>query len=296
MDDATAVDHNSSLKKAVGRYGIWHAGLRSEDPSQRGELAEIAAELEQLGFGAVWLGGSTGVRHAVPLIEATSRLTVATGIQSIWQYEAADTAARFAELDATHPGRFLLGLGVSHAKLTDQYRRPYASMVDYLDALDAAGVPAERRVLAALGPKMLKLSRDRAAGSHPYLVTPEHTAEARGVLGDTPLLAPDLKVVLESDPDRARSLARDHLAMYLSLPNYTNSFLRIGFTEDDFADGGSDRLIDALYAWGDDDRIRARIEAFHTAGADHVALQVVGEQSSSALPRPEWRRLAGLLA
>ncbi|GAB2986080.1 LLM class F420-dependent oxidoreductase [Streptomyces pseudoechinosporeus] len=296
MDDDTAVDRHSSLKNAVGRYGIWSVGLRSEDPAQRGELAEAAAELEQLGFGTVWLGGSSGVQHAVPLIEATSRLTVATGILSIWQYEAADTAARFAELDSAHPGRFLLGLGVSHAKLADQYRRPYSSMVEYLDALDAAGVPAERRVLAALGPKMLKLSRDRAAGSHPYLVTPEHTADAREILGEVPLLAPELKVVLETAPDRARSLARDSLAMYLTLPNYTNSFLRFGFTEDDFADGGSDRLIDALFAWGDDDRIRERIDAFYAAGADHVAFQVVTDQDRSALPRPEWRRLAGLLA
>ncbi|NGO48121.1 LLM class F420-dependent oxidoreductase [Streptomyces ureilyticus] len=295
-DSVTTGVRSSSPKEAVGRYGIWSVGLRSEDPAQRGELAEAAAELEQLGFGAVWLGGNSAAQHAVPLIEATSRLTVATGIQSIWQYEAADTAARFAELDAAHPGRFLLGLGVSHAKLADQYRRPYASMVGYLDALDAAGVPAERRVLAALGPKMLKLSRDRAAGSHPYLVTPEHTADAREIFGEVPLLAPELKVVLETDPDRARSLARDSLAMYLTLPNYTNSFLRFGFTEDDFADGGSDRLIDALFAWGDDDRIRERIDAFYAAGADHVAFQVVTDQDRSGLPRPEWRRLAGLLA
>ncbi|GAA2660720.1 LLM class F420-dependent oxidoreductase [Streptomyces vastus] len=294
-DDVTTGVRNSP-KEAVGRYGIWSVGLRSEDPAQRGELAESAAELEQLGFGAVWLGGNSAVQHAAPLIEATSRLTVATGIQSIWQYEAADTAARFAELDAAHPGRFLLGLGVSHAKLADQYRRPYASMVGYLDALDGAGVPAERRVLAALGPKMLKLSRDRAAGSHPYLVTPEHTADAREILGEGPLLAPELKVVLETDPDRARSLARGTLAMYLTLPNYTNSFLRFGFTEDDFADGGSDRLIDTLFAWGEDDRIRERIDAFYTAGADHVAFQLVTDQARSGLPRPEWRRLAGLLA
>ncbi|MGI5198598.1 LLM class F420-dependent oxidoreductase [Streptomyces sp. CA-288835] len=294
-DSATTGVRSSSPKEAVGRYGIWSPGLRSEDPAQRSEIAESAAELEQLGFGAAWLGGNSAVQHAVPLIEATSRLTVATGIQSIWQYEAADTAARFAELDATHPGRFLLGLGVSHAKLADQYRRPYASMVGYLDALDAAGLPAERRVLAALGPKMLKLSGDRAAGSHPYLVTPEHTADAREILGEVPLLAPELKVVLETDPDRARSLARGALAMYLTLPNYTNSFLRFGFTEDDFANGGSDRLIDALFAWGDDDRIRERIDAFYTAGADHVAFQVVTDQDGFALPRPEWRRLAELL-
>ncbi|ULR50223.1 LLM class F420-dependent oxidoreductase [Streptomyces deccanensis] len=279
----------------LGRYGIWSIGLRTEDPARRGELAEAAAELEELGFGALWLGGSTSVGHAVPLVEATSRITVATGIQSIWQHEAADTASRFAELDATHPGRFLLGLGVSHAKLAEQYRRPYAAMVDYLDALDAAGVPADRRVLAALGPKMLRLSRDRAAGSHPYLVTPEHTAQAREALGTGPLLAPELKVILESDADRARSIARAHLAFYLTLPNYTNTFLRLGFTEAELEDGGSDRLIDAVYAWGEDERIRARVDEFHAAGADHVALQVLDGREGDALPRKEWARLAGVV-
>ncbi|MGJ5828545.1 LLM class F420-dependent oxidoreductase [Streptomyces ossamyceticus] len=283
-------------KQNTGRYGIWSIGLRSEDPARRGELVEAAVELEELGFGAVWLGGSTGVRHAVPLIEATTRLTVATGVQSIWQYEAADTAAEYATLEATHPGRFLLGLGVSHAKLADRYRRPYSAMVAYLDALDAAGVPAERRVLAALGPKMLRLSRDRAAGSHPYLVTPEHTAEAREALGDGPLLAPELKVILETDPARARATARAHLSFYLGLPNYTNTFLRLGFTESDLAAGGSARLIDALYAWGDENRIRARVDEFHAAGADHVALQVIdGGPTGDALPREGWRRVAALL-
>jgi len=290
-----SADHEGPVKEAVGRYGIWSVGLRSEDATRRGELAEAAVELEELGFGAVWLGGSSGVRHAVPLIEATSRLTLATGIQSIWQYEAAETAASFAELEKTHPGRFLLGLGVSHAKLTDQYRRPYSAMVGYLDALDAAGLPVERRVLAALGPKMLELSRDRAAGSHPYLVTAEHTARAREILGGAPLLAPETKVVLDTDPQRARTKARDNLAIYLGLPNYTKTLRQLGFTDDDFADGGSDRLVDTLYAWGDDDRIRERIKAFQAAGADHVALQVVDDQPRDFLPRADWRRLADLL-
>jgi probable F420-dependent oxidoreductase len=295
MGDVTDVRDADLLKEAVGRYGIWSFGLRSEDPARRGELAEAAAELQELGFGAVWLGGSSHVRHAVPLVEATSRLVVATGIQSIWQYEAAETAAAFAELEKTHPGRFLLGLGVSHAKMTERYRHPYSAMADYLDALDAAGVPAGRRVLAALGPRMLELSRDRAAGSHPYLVTTEHTAEARGILGDGPLLAPEMKVVLDTDPDRARATARRSLAVYLGLPNYTKALGRFGFTEDDFADGGSDRLVDALYAWGDDDRIRERIEAYRTAGADHVAVQLVDDQPRESLPRAAWRRLAELL-
>jgi probable F420-dependent oxidoreductase len=296
MGDVTGTDSVGLLKENVGRYGIWSAGLRSEDPARGGELADAAAELQELGFGAVWLGGSSAVRHAVPLIEATSRLVVATGIQSIWQYEAGDTAASVAELERAHPGRFLLGLGVSHAKLADQYRRPYSAMVGYLDELDAAGVPAGHRVLAALGPKMLELSRDRAAGSHPYLVTTDHTAEARAILGDGPLLAPETKVVLETDPDRARATARGGLAVYLGLPNYTKALARFGFTEDDFARGGSDRLVDALFAWGDDDRIRERIEAHLAAGADHVALQVVDGQPRDSLPREAWRRLAALLS
>ncbi|MGW7819095.1 LLM class F420-dependent oxidoreductase [Streptomyces puniciscabiei] len=285
----------SAFKDRIGRYGIWSVGLRAEDPARRGELAEAAAELEELGFGAVWLGGSSAARHAAPLLEATATLTVGTSIQSIWQYDAETSAASFAEVEAAHPGRFVLGLGVSHAKLADQYRRPYSALVAYLDALDEAGVPAGRRVLAALGPKTLELARDRAAGAVPYLVTPEHTARAREVLGAGPLLAPELKVVLETDPARARSLARDTLAMYLALPNYTNNFLRHGFTEADLADGGSDRLVDAVFAWGEESRIRDRIDTFHQAGADHVALQIITDAERDTLPREEWRRLASLL-
>ncbi|MFG2608329.1 LLM class F420-dependent oxidoreductase [Streptomyces sp. NPDC048514] len=285
----------STLQDRIGRYGVWNVGLRSEDPARRGELGEAAAELEELGYGAVWLGGSSAARHALPLLEATGTLTVGTSIQSIWDYGAEASAASFAEADAAHPGRFVLGLGVSHAKLAERYRRPYSALVAYLDALDSAGVPADRRVLAALGPRTLKLSAERAAGAVPYLVTVEHTARAREILGAGPLLAPELKVVLETDPDRARALARGTLAMYLALPNYTRNFLRLGFTEDDLADGGSDRLVDALFAWGGEDRVRERVDAFHAAGADHVALQVVAEETGDALPREEWRRLAALL-
>ncbi|MFJ9814413.1 LLM class F420-dependent oxidoreductase [Streptomyces sp. NPDC101151] len=284
------------LKESVGRYGIWSHGLRDEDPSRRTEIGEAAAELEQLGFGAAWLGGSSAARHAVPLLEATSTLTVGTSIQSIWQYEAAESAAAFAGVEAAHPGRFVLGLGVSHARLHEQYRRPYSALVAYLDALDAAGVPADRRVLAALGPKTLDLAGRRAAGAIPYLVTPEHTAQARKILGDSALLAPEFKVILETDPGRARAAARDTLALYLALPNYTDTWLRLGFTEDDLKDGGSDRLIDTFFAWGDEAGIRSRIEAFHEAGADHVAIQVIDEGSRDGLPREAWRRLASLLA
>ncbi|MFV0135788.1 LLM class F420-dependent oxidoreductase [Streptomyces sp. HMX87] len=288
-------DATTALKESVGRYGIWSVGLRSEAPDGRGERAETAAELEQLGFGALWLGGNSDAGHAAPLIAATSRIVVGTSIQSIWEHEASAAAARFAELEVAHPGRFLLGLGVSHGPRVRAYGRPYSTMVEYLDALDKAGMPAHGRVLAALGPKMLELSRDRAAGAIPYLVTPEHTAQARERLGEGPLLAPEFKVVLEADPARARATARAYLARYLELPNYTQNFLRLGFSEEDVTGGGSDRLIDAVFAWGDETTIRRRVAEFHEAGADHVALQVVEGTDQNALPREGWRRLASLL-
>ncbi|MFF8730285.1 LLM class F420-dependent oxidoreductase [Streptomyces sp. NPDC015171] len=286
----------TSAKESVGRYGVWSVELRSEDPARRGELDEAAAELEELGFGAVWLGGNSTAAQAAPLLAATRRLVVGTSIQSVWQQDPATTAAEFAAVEAARPGRFLLGLGVSHGPMVKDYRRPYAAMTGYLDELDAAGVPAGRRVLAALGPKMLGLSRDRAAGAIPYLVTPEHTARAREILGGRPLLAPEFKVVLESDPARARETARAGLARYLELPNYTGNFLRLGFTEADVTGGGSDRLVDAVFAWGDESRIRERVAAFHEAGADHVALQVVTQGTGDSLPREQWRTLAALLA
>ncbi|WP_155054851.1 LLM class F420-dependent oxidoreductase [Streptomyces blattellae] len=284
------------MKESIGRYGIFSGALRSENPERRGERAEAASELEELGYGAIWLGGNSAAHNAAPLIEATSRIVVGTGIQSIWMYEPEASATSFKELDSAHPGRFALGLGVSHARLAEQYRRPYSALVTYLDALDRAGVPQQGRLLAALGPKTTELARDRAAGAIPYLITAEQTARSRELLGEEPLLAPELKVILESDPTRARTLARDFLALYLSLPNYTNNLLRNGFTEDDLKDGGSDRLIDAVCAWGDETTIRARINDFHEAGADHVALQVVDGGGREDLSREAWRKLASLLA
>ncbi|MFE4408145.1 LLM class F420-dependent oxidoreductase [Streptomyces sp. NPDC056821] len=290
------------LPETIGRYGIWSIGLRSENAARRPELAAAAAELEELGYGAVWLGGNSTPCNAAPLIEATGRIVVATSIQSVWQQDAAETATEFTALESAHPGRFVLGLGVSHGPRVQQYRKPYSAMVGYLDRLDdldrsgEGGVPAGRRVLAALGPRMLRLARDRAAGTIPYLVTPDHTAQAREILGKATLLAPEFKVVLETDPSRARTVARGYLAPYLELPNYTDNFLRLGFTDSDVTGGGSDRLIDAVFAWGEESRIRERIEAFHAAGADHVALQVVADGPRDALPREEWRRLATLLA
>lgn len=271
--------------------GIWSSGLRSDDPNAAGEIREAAAELEELGYSSIWLGSSPGVRHARPLLEATSRITVATGILNIWQHDAAEVAARQAELAKDHPGRFVLGLGASHGVVVKEYRRPYSTMVDFLDRLDAAGSGKDDRVLAALGPRMLALSRDRAAGAHPYLITPEHTATAREILGAGPLLAPEVKVVLDTDPERARAAARGHLAFYLGMPNYTGNLLRLGFTEDDLGNGGSDRLVDATFAWGGMDVIRERVAAHHEAGADQVVLQVV-TAGQEPLPRAQWRELA----
>ncbi len=278
----------------LGRVGIWSIGLRAEDPGAAGPIRDAAAELDELGFGAIWLGGSPGVRHAAPLLAATSRIVVATGILSIWDYDAADVAASQAALAAEYPGRFVLGLGTSHAAIAAAYRKPYSAMVGYLDRLDAAGSGPSDRVLAALGPRMLALSGTRAAGAHPYLVNAEHTAHAREVLGPDPLLAPEVKVVLDADATKARAVARDHLATYLRLPNYVNNLGRLGFSEDDARDGGSDRLVDAVFALGDVEAARRRVAAHHDAGADHVVVQVV-TQDRSILPRREWRDLAEAL-
>ncbi|MFH8615142.1 LLM class F420-dependent oxidoreductase [Streptomyces sp. NPDC017979] len=289
---------NTNDRDLLGRFGVWHRFLRAV-PGQglAPGTAEAVAELDELGYGALWIGGSPSLAEAAPVLAAAPRIRVATGILSIWEHPAEQVAEETARIEESAPGRFVLGLGVSHSARAPQYAKPYAAMVAYLDALDAAPtpVPASRRVLAALGPKMLKLSADRALGAHPYLVTPEHTAEARALLGPDALLAPDLKVVLEPDLPRARDIARTGLAPYLGYENYLRSFLRLGFTEADFADGGSDRLVDAVFALGDLDRIRARVADFHAAGADHVALNVVSEAPADELPRREWRELAGAL-
>jgi probable F420-dependent oxidoreductase len=273
----------------VGRVGLW-SWLPATD---LGPIVEAAAELERLGCGALWFPENpASFDIARALLDGTNRMVVATGIVSIWKHEPAESAAAYHALTGDHPGRFLLGLGVSHAFLADgQYRRPLSKMREYLDELDAADppVPVAGRALAALGPRMLELARDRTAGAHPYLTTPEHTRLAREILGPDRLLAAELPAVLDTDPERARTLARDHLRIYLLAPNYTNNWLRLGFTEADFADGGSDRLVDALVAWGDAGAIRERVARHHEAGADHVCLQILtGEQG---LPVEQWRAL-----
>lgn len=289
-----------SLQTQIGRVGTWSSAwsnLQRDGADRAGELADAAAELEGLGYGAVWIGGSPAVRYAAPVLQATSHTVVATGILSIWQHEAVDVASQRAELERRYPGRFLLGLGVSHGHLAAHYAHPLSAMQTYLSTLDRAAepVPAGARVLAALGPKMLTLSRDRAAGAHPYLVTVNHTAQARQILGPDALLAPELKVVLDADLTSARETARGYLRDYLAMPNYTNNLLRSGFGEDDLRDGGSDRLLDAVFALGDADAIAARVGSFLAAGADHVAIQVVTADTRARLPREQWRQLAQTL-
>ena len=288
---------SSDNEARFGRIGIWSPALHAADPQRRGEVTAAAAELDELGYGTIWIGGSPSLDSVVPVIEATGRITVATGILSIWEHEAPAVAARAARIEKRAPGRLVLGLGVSHGVLTPNYARPYSAMVGYLDALDAAPdpLPASRRVLAALGPKMLKLAADRAGGAHPYLVTAEHTAQARAVLGPTALLAPELSVVLDTDLERARTTARGMLSMYLQLPNYTNNLLRLGFSQDDFTDGGSNRLLDALFALGDAGKVRKRVNEYVDAGADHLALQVLTGDRTQSLPLAEWRTLAEAL-
>ncbi|WP_221349554.1 LLM class F420-dependent oxidoreductase [Streptomyces beigongshangae] len=285
----------------LGRIGIWSGALHGSrtDDAGRKAIAEAVAELEELGYGTLWMGGNPSPDDAVAVIAATRTVTVATGILSIWEHTAEEVTARIAALDESARERFVLGLGVSHSVLAPQYAKPYSAMVAYLDALDAAAPPsgAGRRVLAALGPKMLELATGRASGAHPYLVTTEHTAEAREALGPDALLAPELSVVLDTDPDRARTTARNMLDMYLKLPNYTNNLLRLGFTETDFEGGGSTRLLDSLFALGDAERVRARAREYFDAGADHIALQVLtADEGGAGLPRPEWRELAAAFA
>jgi probable F420-dependent oxidoreductase len=283
----------------VGGTGIWAGQLRYGDA---GVIAEAAAELDELGYDAIWIPDVGGdVLGAIEtLLAATSRTVIATGILNVWMHTPDEVAARRASWADEWKRRFLLGLGVSHQVLIDhgepgRYNKPFAKMVEYLDGLDAAEVPfpVDARVLAALRPRMLGLARDRAAGVHPYFVPPEHVAHAREVLGPNAMIGVELAVVLDSAPASARSTARRHTATYVGLPNYTNNLRDFGYGDDDFANQGSDRLIDAIVAWGDLDAIRKRVQAMHDAGADHVCIQLIREDND--LPRTEWRDLAGAL-
>ncbi|HEU0190700.1 MAG TPA: LLM class F420-dependent oxidoreductase [Mycobacterium sp.] len=275
MTDAMSA---TSPKPDLGPYGVWTGGAPTP---------EQAAEIERLGYGAVWVGGSPAAELAFvePLLAATSRLQVATGIVNIWSAPAAPVAESFHRIDAAYPNRFLLGIGVGHPEATSEYRTPYEALVDYLDALDAAGVPAGRRVVAALGPRVLRLAAERSAGAHPYLTTPEHTAHARELIGPQPLLAPEHKVVLGTDAGAARAAGREAVGMYLRLSNYVNNWRRLGFGDEDVHPPGSDRLIDAVVAHGTPDAVAARLAEHLSAGADHVTIQVLGG----------WKRLLPVL-
>lgn len=288
----------------IGRVGIW--AFLDMVPARDAQAA--AHEIEDLGFGALWIPEAIGreaFAHAGVLLAGTTRLVVATGIANVWARDAMAMASAQRTLAEAYPDRFLLGIGVSHQPLVGglrghDYRRPLTHMRAYLDAMDqapfAAAQPATPppRVLAALHPKMLGLARERAWGSHTYFVTPEHTARARAALGPDRLLAPEQAVLLETDPATARDVARRHMAIYLGLPNYRRNLLALGFAEADLAHGGSDRLVDAIVAWGDVDAVAARVRAHHDAGADHVCIQAVTADMSE-VPRAEWRALAGAL-
>jgi probable F420-dependent oxidoreductase len=269
----------------LGRIGFWR------HPSAL--PPEVVAEVEALGYGAIWLGSSPGgdLKVVEDLLDATARLAVATGIVNVWKDDAATIGADYHRIAARHPGRFLLGLGIGHPEATGEYQQPYAKLVSYLDELDELKVPAEGRALAALGPRVLRLAADRTAGAHPYLVTPEHTRRARQIMGPGPVLAPEQKVILETDPERAREIGRPRVANpYLGLTNYVSNLRRLGWTDADLADGGSDALIDALVVHGDADALARGVTAHLDAGADHVAVQVLATD-----PLPTLRALAGAL-
>ncbi len=289
----------------LGRIGIWaSSGLWEDGGKLSQDGAEAAAELEELGYGTAWLGRAEGnLELAEALLDTTSRLVVGTSIVNIWMYDPPLVAASYRRVSDGHGDRLLVGLGVGHAPAVEatgqQYVRPVQTMQSYLDELDAGepGIPKDARALAALGPRMLQVAAQRSAGALPYLTPPEHTRRAREILGARPLLVAEQKVVLDVDPGSARALARRGVARYFKLPNYTSNLKRFGFTDEDLAGGGSDRVIDAIVAWGDLDAIARRIGEHLDAGADQVAIQVLTEavNAGTGLARDEWRNLAPAL-
>jgi len=274
----------------LGRFGVW-TSFRAIGEENAGEASKL---VEDLGFGAFWLGGSPRLPQTRPLLEATDRLIVATGIVNVWAYDPTDLAAEYADLDGAFPDRLLVGIGIGHREATSGYTKPLATMGAFFDGLDAAGrpLPTDRRCVAALGPKMLELCRDRARGTHTYFVPVAHTRHARERVGPHGLVAPELACVVDTDTDRARAAARAYAKLYLGLSNYTSNLLRFGFTRADISDGGSDRLIDAIVPHGSADDVAAAARAHVEAGADHVCLQPVGVDG---VPRDEWTALAAAL-
>jgi probable F420-dependent oxidoreductase len=272
------------------RFGIWttYRAIGVENAVQAARL------VQDLGYGAFWLGGSPEVDELRPLLAATETLVAATGIVNLWKSDPATVAAEASAIERDYLDRSLIGIGAGHPEATSDYTRPRHATIEFLDVLDAAPapLPRERRVLAALGPKMLDLAGERSLGSHPYFTNVEHTAFARDRLGSGRLLAPELACVVDSDVERARASARDYAALYLGLSNYTNNLRKFGFTERDIADGGSDRLIDAVIPHGSAAEIAEVAHAHLEAGADHVCLQPVGV---SGVPRDQWTALARAL-
>jgi len=275
----------------LGRYGVWtsYATIGEEN------AGEAAALVQDLGFGTFWLGGSPRLPTLRPLLTGADKITVATGIVNVWQYDPADLAAEYAQLAPEFGDRLLVGIGIGHPEATSDYRHPMAAMRSFLDGLDRAPepLPADHRCLAALGPKMLELAGARSRGTHTYFVPVGHTRSARQLLGPAALIATELACVVDSDPTSAREKARAYAKRYLGLRNYTRNLLEFGFTEQDLADGGSDQLIDAIIPHGTPEQIGAVAEDHLTAGADHVCLQPVGV---TGIPRSEWTALATALA
>ncbi|MEV6414851.1 LLM class F420-dependent oxidoreductase [Kribbella sp. NPDC051718] len=262
----------------LGRFGVWHQAHKWGP--------ELAAGVEQAGYGTLWLGGSPteDLRDAEVLLASTTNAVVGTSIVNMWKADPAVLAESYHRLESEHPGRFVLGVGIGHREHTGEYKTPYETIVDYLDALDDGKVPVDRRVLAALGPRVLKVAAERTAGAVPYLTTPEHTRQARETLGAGVLLAPEQKVVLETDDDLARAVGRDYLATYLKLSNYTSNLKRLGFSDHDLADGGSDDLVDALVLHGTAVEIAEGLKAHLDAGADQVVIQQLGKEGPDLLP------------
>jgi len=270
------------MRIELGRFGVWRRqGAISPDQAQ------VA---EELGYGAIWVGGSppADLVEIERLLAATGRIPVATGIVNMWRGEPAVAAGSYHRVEQAHPDRFVLGVGIGHPEATEEFARPLDKINDYLDRLEAAGVASDRVVLAALGPKVLKVAAERTAGAHPYLTSPRHTEMARKALGPEPLLAPTQLVVFEPDASPARAIARAFVARYLGLSNYRRNLLRDGWRETDLDNGGSDQFIDTLFLHGDAEEIAGGIDAHLEAGADHVAIYVVGHD-----PVPVWRELAG---
>jgi probable F420-dependent oxidoreductase len=274
----------------MGKIGVW-TSYRPFGVERAGEAAKL---VEQLGYGAWWVGGSPHVPDVRPILEATSALVAATGILNVWINDPAETAAADAALRAEFPERFMLGIGIGHPEVRSDYRRPLTAMRAFLDGLDASPTPppADGRCLAALGPKMLDLAGERTAGTHTYFVPVEHTRRARERLGSGPLVAPEVACVLDTDPVRGKAVAREYAKLYLGLRNYTQNLLDLGFTEGDLADGGSDRLIDAVIPQGSAEHIAGVVRAHLDAGADHVCVQPLGEDG---IPRKSWTALAKAL-